>query len=297
MSKAPYPKRQSAQYKAPAFYWRGGDILKEREYLADEYKKALADYRKAEYELKMIEDELANANETLHEREGYTTALANYLDADAEGNQTEQDCKRQLADLELEIQEAEAELQQVKAVHHPAVSSGLQKEKAYLTIEMQRTVKAIDLTSEQQNDEKRKLAEISISKKYQTAVDLETKMMEMRRKSQFLRSLVNKNKKDFDNTKPVQTIHTDNARQERSVMSQVIDANYSLTRTTEKEKRRPGKWNNEIDRILIQIEDLNQRMSELGMNEDQMVDIEALREKYFANSEEDEAKPSEEVEE
>lgn len=296
MSKAPYPKRQSAQYKAPAFYWRGGDILKEREYLADEYKKALADYRKAEYELKMLEEELANANETLHEREGYTTALANYLDADAEGNQTEHDCKKQLAELELEIREAEVELQQVKAVHHPAVASGLQKEKAYLTIEMQRTIKAIDLTSEQQNDEKRKLAEISISKKYQTSVDLETKLMEIRRKSQFLRNLVNKNKKDFDNTKPVQAIQTPNARQERSVMSQVIDANYSLTRVNEKSKRRPGKWSAEIDRILTQIEDLNQRMSELGMSEDQMADIESLREKYMDNGEE-EPSPEQEQEE
>jgi hypothetical protein len=72
----------------PPFYFR------ERKYLAEEYKKALADYRRAEYELHQVED-----RETLHEREGYTTALANYLDADTEGNQTEQEYKRHLMRL------------------------------------------------------------------------------------------------------------------------------------------------------------------------------------------------------
>lgn len=289
MSKAPYPKRTPSQSHTPAFYWRGGDILREREYLADEYKLALADYRRAEFELKQVQEGIEEASETLHEREGYTTALANLLDADVEGNQTEQDSKRRLIELEAEIKDAEAELQEARAVHHPAITSGLQKEKAYLKIEMQRTEKAIELTREQEEDEKKKLAKIVITQRYQTAVDLETKLGSLQRKANFLRGLVNRTKNEFDNVRPVTTVQTDEARLERNALTGMIDPQYTVLRGDERNKRRPTKWKNVMERLFWRIDELNARMYDLAIDESHIVDVEALREKYLPSEQTEEA--------
>jgi hypothetical protein len=281
LRKTPYPKRPPSQYSTPAFYWRGGDILREREYLADEYKKALVDFRRTESDLQQVESELHHANETLHEREGYTTALANYLDADTEGNQTEQDYKRRLMKIEADIKKAEGELKQVKAIHHPAVASVLQKEKAYLLIEAQRTQTAVDLTVEQDTNDKRKLGKISVSPKYQTSLDLETKVLDLSRKYQYLRSVVNKFKKLFDNTRAFPVSQSNEARAQRAAFASQIDAKYSRLRAREKMRRRPAKWEEQIERLILQLEELNDQMVAFGMPEDQLADVQELRTKYL----------------
>jgi hypothetical protein len=290
LRKTPYPKKPPSQYRTPAFYWRGGDILREREYLADEYKKALVDFRRTELDLHQVESELHHANETLHEREGYTTALANYLDADTEGNQTEQDYKRRLMKVEADIKKAEGEVREVKAVHHPAVASLLQKEKAYLLIEAQRTQTAVDLTLEQDTNDKRKLGKISVSPKYQTSLDLETKVLDLSRKYQYLRSVVNKFKKEFDNARAFPVSQSNDARAQRAAFASQIDAKYSRLRAREKTRRRPAKWEDQIDRLLLQLEELNDQMAAFGMPEDQLADVQELRAKYLPREEGEEVK-------
>lgn len=287
---SPYPKKPSSQFATPAFYWRGGDVLREREYLADEYKKALSDYRKAEMECKEVEKSLSSASETLQEREAISSTLANYLDADAEGNQTEQMYKRQLSEIEQQIKDAEIELQEIRAIQHPAVASSLQREKAYLQLEMQRVNKAIELSRDQKDDDKRKLAELTISKKFQQALDIEEKNIELNKKKSFLRQLVNRNKKEFDSTKPVIGGQiTEEAKSEKQVLQSQIELEQSLDRAEEKKKRRPQKWNMQIDRLLAELEELNERMYDLGMN-DYTVDMEELRRKYQEDENENEGK-------
>jgi hypothetical protein len=280
MARAPYPKPRPSQHRTPAFYWRGSDILREREYLADEYKKALTNYRRAELELRTIEQELQQAHETLHEREGYTTALANYLDADTEGNHMEQEYKRRLMKVEAEIRKAQADLQAAKAVHHPAAAANLLREKAYLQIELQRTEKALELTREQDNSERRKLSQIAVSERFQTSWDLETKAQDLNRKHQFLRGLVTNYKKAFDAERPFPVSQSDEARLERAAYSALVEANYWRGRSYERARRRPGKWNAEIDRLLVQLEKLNERMTELEMPEDRKVDMEEMRSRF-----------------
>jgi hypothetical protein len=188
MKRVPFSKPAASQYRIPAFYFRGGDVLREREYLADEYRKALGSYRRAALTLRQIEADLKVADRTLNEREGFTNALSNFLAADAEGNRTEQDYKQRLMRVESEIKDLELELQQARAVHHPAVCAGLQKEKAYWQIEVQRTQKAGDLAGEQRDADKRRLVELTVSRRYQTSWDLETKALDLSRKNQFLRA-------------------------------------------------------------------------------------------------------------
>lgn len=265
--------------------------MKEKEYLTDEYRKALTDFRKAEFELKSLEVEFQQAQETLREREEYTSALANYLDSDAEGGQKESDYKKRLAELEEEIRQAELELQEVKAVHHPAVASGLQKEKAYLLIENQRAAKAIDLANEQGDNTKKQLAACMASNKYRNAKELEGKQAELVKKRSYLRGQVNQIKKEFDDTKPVSLPQSKESREARSSMLPMVDIQEKLNREKEKKQRRPKKWDARIARMIDDIEELNERLTDIGL-QDEVVDVEALREKYFpADKKEEEPAP------
>ena len=282
----PYPTRPSSQFAAPAFYWRGGDTLHETETLSDNYKKALSDYRKAELEVKEIERRINDAKQTLHERETMSNTLVNYLDQDADGNNAEIGYKKQLIEVQQAIKDAESELQWLKRLQHPGVASSLQKEKACLMIDMQRQVKEIEMARAQHENDLRKVAEIEISPKYQSALELEGKFSELQKKKNFLRQLVNKNKKDFEMTKPVRKTHIDeqnlrsrDSRSERATLLSNIDVEQSLDRANEKKKRREAKWNNQIERLINQLEDLNTRMEELGI-EDETVDIDEIRRRY-----------------
>ncbi|KAK8893734.1 hypothetical protein M9Y10_022163 [Tritrichomonas musculus] len=291
----PFAKKVSSQYAKAEFYWRGGDVLREREYIADEYKKALAEYRRAELEYKQVERECSDASQILNEREKYTSALANFLDADAEGGQNEAYQKKRLTELENQIREAEAELNEVRSVHHPAIASGLQKEKAYLLIEIQRNAKAIDLADENQENNKRQLAACMISNKYTQATKLEGQLQDLTSKKNFLRNLVNKSKKEFDITKPCTTSQTKEARLERAALMPQVDLDLIAARGAEKKQRRPKKWDNRLSRMLDELDELNDRLTDFGL-EDEVVDTEQLREKYFPDKNKDKENNGEEEE-
>jgi hypothetical protein len=179
--------------------------------------------------------------------------------------------------LEAEIKKLEAELQQVRAAHHPSVTANLQKERAYLAIEIQRTQKAVQLTDQQCVNERRRLAEIEISPRYQTVLDLETKVLELKSKYQFLRGIVTNYKKEFDATKMEPLAKSQEAKLEREASLSLIKMKYSLTRADERTKRKPGKWQEQINRLLLEIEDLNERIIDLTMSEEHIVDLDALR--------------------
>jgi hypothetical protein len=53
-----------------------------------------------------------------------------------------------------------------------------------------------------------------------------------------------------------------------------------LERCHEKAARRPQKWNHQIERLLLELEDLNRVMTDLEMEEDQKADIDGLRSHY-----------------
>jgi hypothetical protein len=63
-----------------------------------------------------------------------------------------------------------------------------------------------------------------------------------------------------------------------------------LLRAQEKIKRRPAKWDEQIERLILQIEDLNDQMAAFGMPEESRADARELRAKY-APPEEEEGDP------
>lgn len=281
----PFAKKTPSQSQRPEFYWRGGPTLKEKEYLVDEYKKAYADFQKAQFELKAIEQELQKTNESLYERESYTTALASCLDNDAEGSKQEHDYKKKFAELEVSIKNAEQELQEVKSVHHPAVISGLLKEKAYLTIEIQRQSKALTLRDEAIEMNKKQLAALVISTKYQNAMQLENQVEKLQRKRTFLRSQVNKKKREFDLATSSNTPLNIDPRIKEQLVN-LTELNMLKERGKEREQRRVNKWNAEARQLIDYIYELNMRMKDLKI-EDGIVDITKLEEKYIIKSNRD----------
>jgi hypothetical protein len=276
-----FARKESSQYRQEAYYWRGGDALREREYLADEYKRALVEFRRAESDLRSVECDVRQASELLHEREEYTRALANFLDSDAAGGQNESSLKRRLAALEGEIRDAEAELQEARAVHHPAIASGLQKEKAYLLIENQRCAKAINIAEEQHGTSLRQLAACTVSRRYRSALDLEWRTNDLTLKNTFLRQAVSHLKKLFDATRPViATAATSDAKSERAALVTQVELEEAINRLEEKRQRRPRKWDIKLRRTIDAIDELNERMKDLGLRDD-LVDTDTLRQQHI----------------
>ena len=289
MSRAPFSKRAPSRSAKEEFYWRGGDSLREKEYLKDEYKKAMADYRKAQMEYQKVEQELQKTNEQLKERESYTNALSSYLDNDTEGSTQEQEYKRKLTELEAEIKKKEDELAEARAVHHPAVSGALSKDKAFMMIEIQRQTKTLDLREEQNEANKKQLASCTINPKYTNAVLLEGEIEKLNRKRAFLRSQVNKRKQEFDtltsqsNQQQTRSLSQVN-KEDRQNAIEVAELELTLNRLKEREQRRTNKWNMEFNNLIKYIEELNSRMVDIDI-EDECVDVEELKEKYLIKKE------------
>ena len=299
MSRAPFSKRAPSRSTKEEFYWRGGDSLREKEYLKDEYKKAMADYRKAQMEYQKVNQELQKTNEQLKERESYTNALSSYLDNDTEGSTQEQEYKRKLTELEAEIKKKEDELAEARAVHHPAVSGALSKDKAFMMIEIQRQTKTLDLREEQNEENKKKLASCTVNPKYTNAVLLEGEIEKLNRKKAFLRSQVNKRKQEFD----ALTSQANNQQQSRNLSQvnkedrqnaiEVAELELTLNRLKEREQRRTNKWNMEANNLIKYIEELNERMKDIGI-ESECVDVDQLKEKYIIKKEKENEEEKEE---
>lgn len=294
--KAPFAKASPAQYQRPEFYWRGGNVLKEKEYLVDEYKKALTDFRKAESEYKQVQADLEIAHQELKTKEGYTSALANYLESDTEGSFTESQLKTKLVELETEISQLESELAQVKAIQNPAVASSLQKEKAFLSIQIQQLIKSNSNCVEKNNFNRRRVAQIAISQRYQNQIELEKKISQMNRKRKYLRTVVNELKVEFDQLRPSIVPSTHSIREEKAVLLKGAEIEVATQIAQEKLKRHPPKYNLYFARTIDDIEELNQRLIDLR-DEDSVVSTDELRTKYrFEQEQNAENQPSDEEE-
>jgi hypothetical protein len=285
----PYPKPPPSKCHSVPFYWRGGDIHHERETLSDEYRNALTEHRRAEFELEQTETELQRAIDTLHEREGYTNALASFLDADTEGNIAEQGVKKELPRVESGIRKAELELQEALAVHNPGVAGALIKERAYLLILKKRGQEALNQTGEVQIRISRKLARILTSSKYQTWTQYAAKMKDLNRKNIFLRDLLSGKKKEFVKIPPPVVDQSTTARAERPTLTTQIELEHELQRAQEKTETRPRKWTRQLRQLMNQLEDLNQIMEDLAMPEDARMDIPAIKAQYGIPDEQDPA--------
>jgi hypothetical protein len=262
----------------PPFYWRGGDVLREKEYMTVEYKAALADYQSAESEMQCVRADLEKANRLLHERDGYTVALAGFMDGDVGGFTEENRLKAELFELEQEISKCERDLKAKVHVHNAGVAAGLRKEKAYFLIEIERETKALENAKADIDNCKRALAALIVSPRYRTGLDTEYLHARLRQKNKYLRAFVRETKNEFDSTAPARILQTQDARAQRAVKMGGVESRLVRRRCLERMEQRPRKWARFLNFLLDQIEQLNERMVELGM-EDDVIDPNPFRER------------------
>lgn len=272
-----FEKRPPSQFQQSKFYFRGGDVLREQEYLQDQYKKALAEYRTAQANLKYIENQVRDASDVLSDQEGYTNALASFLEADTESSKKEIKMKQRLRELEAEIDQANREIAALKATQNQATLAILQKEKAYYLIEIQRGNKMIENYNLQSSNAIKQIAACTINKKYRDALNLEYQVSKTNQKKNYLKHQIQSLKNEFDSKRRIITCSDNESKAIRSAMIENIEPKIYLMRLKEKEERRKVKHEQHIDNLINQIEELNQRMLEIGMEEEDQVETEELR--------------------
>jgi hypothetical protein len=291
--KAPLAKPRTSPCFRPAFYWRGGDALREREYIADEFRKALIAHRKAEADLAKVEAQIRTVAQTLSERDGYTAALAGYLDGDTDGFAEENLLKADLAQVERDLADAQQELKRKRAMQSPGVTCALQKEKAYYLIEIERQIKAIENCGEGIERSRIGLATVAISPRYQTGFDLEFKEHRVNEKRRYLRALVNRRKKALESRPPLEPLYSNETRTMRLAMQTGVGERLRYLRLRERQEQRPAKHRQELSLLIGQIEELNTRMTELGADDCELEDTEALRDELLRQDDQrDRAEPA-----
>lgn len=299
----PFAKRPPSQHQMPIFYWRGGNELKEKEYLEAEYSKLFLDRAKAEDDLKSAEEELARARSTLMEREGYSNALASFMDSDTQGATEEIQLKKELEELQNKTEEADLELQKYTSQAQPAVTASLQKEKAYYLLEKQRYQKSY-LNALSTGDQCRNQAALIVtSNRYRRAVDLEFQYDKALKKRNYLRQRVIQAKNEIDSMTPSRNpLNTKEAKDQRKTLTNGIETKLAIQISEEKLQRHPIKYKAHLDFLLHRIEELNYRMKDIGYT-DGIVDVDQLREEIFSpdsqkkNEEEDEEEQNREINE
>lgn len=292
-----FTKRPPAQYRRPEFYFRGGDALREQEYLQEEYKKALSDFRIAQQRLQQLQEEVDDATDVLAEREGYTKALATYLERDTQKATTENQMKNQLRKLEREIADLEVALKEVKSYHNPAALAALQKEKAHYMIEIQRGNRTISTQLEQRDEAIRQIAACSVNGRYRETRNLEYAVEKTTNKKNRLRKSVANLKKEFDILKPKTPYQDTESRACRTALTNNIKLKIELYRTQEREAVRKSKHERHINDLLDQIAELNDRMTEIGIPDDVVNIDDKFRERVLNEDYSDDDDVEEEQEE
>jgi hypothetical protein len=283
-SPVPFKKPRVSQYAMPPFYWRGEDALREKEYMMVEHMNALSAYHRGKSEMQGVQQLLDTATQLLQERDGYTVALADFMDGDADGFREENDLKRELFELETAITQLELDLKARVHVHNAGVAAGLRKEKAYFLIEIERETKALENADVDIENCKRTLAALAVSPRYRVGRDTEYLYARLSAKKKSLRAFVNQTKNEFDATRPALILQTQDARTQRAAMMAGVEARLVRLRCREQWERRPRKRRNFLGFMIDQIEELNTMMRRLGMEGD-VVDTDPLRERAIAVTE------------
>jgi len=205
----PFSSKNSSQYQRSEFYWRGGNPLKEKEYLVEEYKNALSDFKKSIKEKREIEEELEEASRILQDREGYTDALASFLEQDGLTIK-ESRLKKDLQLLEEKISSIDKMLSEKRMLLNPAFAGSLTKERAFYMIEIQRNQKTLSNLKDLKENSVIRNASLLISSEYSQALELDIDIKYNQLRETLLKQYVQELKKivDLDDKKSDMSIKT-----------------------------------------------------------------------------------------
>jgi hypothetical protein len=273
---ASFAKRPPGQTRAPPFYWRGGDVLTEQEFLRDEHRLALIDLRLAQQTLVRVNADVAEASSVHREREGYTNALAAFLEQDVSCAKQETEMRDRLRKLEGEIDLLHTRLTQLRGLQNPAAAGSLQKEKGYYWIEIQRGQQEIQTNVDKGNEAKRQMAACTVNKRYRDAIRLADECRRLTEKRQRLRVMTRQAQLQFQAMHPTTPLVDAESRAEREALRNSIEAHIDLMRMEDRSICRKAKRRAQLEFFIRQVEELNGRMKALGVTEG-VVDAEEIR--------------------
>ena len=161
-----YPR---GTYKAPQFYFRGDDALKEPEYLEAEYRAQLERNQQLKVELEKEKAEYEEAQKQLSRKDGYTVALASALGDDSHATEDSIRLKQEIADLNAEIESIDAQIAEAKAKIDPRIIGGMTKERVFYHVEIQDQKIAVNTAIEDIRSTKLELASLVCSPKFSEA--------------------------------------------------------------------------------------------------------------------------------
>jgi hypothetical protein len=276
----PFEKRPPGQYRRPEFYWRGGDVLREQEHLRDEHRKALLDLQAAKRRQKQLEDEICEAENVLREREGYTNALAAYLERDVSASQKETQMKVYLRQLEAQVEAASAEVAELRRIQNPSVAAILLKQKAFYAIEVQRMQKLVQNGTNQQNEDKRQIAACSVNQRYRDARFFDHELGRLLTKRQHLRIIVSRAKLEFEALPRDRVLTDDTSRSDRAALRRNIEAAIERLRMEERRRTKTPNRRAALASLLAQVAELNDRLVDIGL-EKKVVNLAPLRERML----------------
>jgi hypothetical protein len=271
-----FEKRPPAQYRCPDFFWRGGNVLREQEFLRDEYKSTLGQLRSLRLHLQHLDHELSDAQDVMREREGYTNALATFLEQDVSQSKQEVELKQHLSAVEAQVREIQDQLENLHNAQNPVVAGALVKEKAFYLIEIQRMQKTIQNYVDQENDAKRQIAACTINGRYRAILKQEAEVERLSQKKERLRVVVARTKIKFEEHRPVPAEVDQSSKDERAALRKNIAVKIARFRMDDRKITRKPKRTVHLNTLLDHIAELNVRLKELGLN-DQVVDVAALR--------------------
>jgi hypothetical protein len=230
--------------------------------------------------------QVADATAVLHERDGYTAALAVFLEQDVSASKQESEMKVELRSLEAQISDLQARLEACKALQNPAHAAYRVKEKGFYVIEIQRYQASIHLSREGAQQAKRQIACCVVHPRYRTGIALAAQTQKLLRKQKRLRAILGSTHKEFQKLKPERPLADDNSKKEREASRMAIDDHMKLLRAKERKDVRAEKHRTHLEGLLRQIEELNSSLGDIGL-EQQIVDVDGLRREMNPTEEEE----------
>ena len=260
------------------FHWRGGDVLKEKEYLTAEYKQALSEYRKMSMVKENLEKEVFQAEQELNETMGYTDALSSFIDG-TQNSQKEQNLKYKLDKLEQKIAKKHEKLEELAECQNPAAVAALVKENGFLLVESQRGSKTVQNQEIQLDSVKRQLAACTISDQYQYSMHIETLITRENRRKNALSKRVRQLKGIYDSCKKYTVSNSEYAQKLRDALTESMELKTQMKDSSFNYRCEVDDHNTHIKSLINQIEELNERLAELDLNE-YIVDAEELKQRF-----------------
>ncbi|EAY22212.1 hypothetical protein TVAG_093860 [Trichomonas vaginalis G3] len=264
--------------KSEEFHWRGGDVLKEKEYIDAEYKKSITEYRKNLMIKNSLEKELEAATADLEEKQGYSNALQSFMNGTEQGGK-EYELKQKLDQIHSEIQQKSAELATMSECQNPAAVAALSKENATLLIEGQRNAKLIANSDAQTDTIIRQLAACTISDPYQYACQLDISMIRESRHKTVLRQLVSSLKGSFDMSQKIMPSKTDYSQKLRDHFTDSITLKAAMKDAHFNYRYDVEDHNMHIKALISHIDELNSRLEDLKL-QDYVISIDELNQQF-----------------